>query len=428
MKLRSTFLTAVTLLTNFLLGPNPLEAEVDSFKAMGMGWTGVAYPQDSLAGAYNPAGMAWIGNRFDIGIAGKRYDGETIISGDIINNVPLPVNGTFDPFETKNYGYGSAGYNANFLYFDTHFSIGLMGYEKFSFHTRYDNPFFILGTSDLEMSYSNYIVAPVIAFQIENHSIGGAINFNYAHVNVKGLQTLASDGISTHPNDFTNQGGDNSWGISGSIGWLWNVNPCFSIGLMYTPQTSMKKFTRYKGFLADDGKVDSPQIIAGGIAVRPFPQLIFTFDIENKKWRRVPAFGNNGEPALINAILMDETSDFGRSFGPGFGWRNQTALKFGVAWNFWDCFTVRAGYRFRNKPVSTSQTFLNMLTMETITNTATVGASFEWCAFEITAYYAHGFEGKVNGREDSIPTFFGSGRVTLRSSLDEAGIALGWNW
>lgn len=422
MKLRSSLLALFTLLSSV-----NLFAEVDSFKAMGMGYTGVAYPQDSLAGAYNPAGMAWIGNRFDIGVAGRRYDGQTTISGDIINNVDLPVNGIFDPFDTKYHGYGSIGYNTNYLWNNTHFTIGIMAYEKYSFHTRYDNPFFILGTSDLEMSYLDYIIAPVAAVQVGDHSIGVAVNFNYSHMNLKGLQTLAASGISDHSDRFTNQGGDNAWGVTASVGWQWNVYECFSIGVMFTPQTSMKKFTRYQGFLAD-GKVDTPQIIAGGFAFKPIPELVFTFDVENKKWRRVRPFGNNGEPALINAILMDETADFGRPGGPGFGWKNQTAFKFGVAWDFNDCFVIRAGYRYRNKPVSSSQTFLNMLTMETISNTVTVGASFDFWCFELTTYYAHGFEGRVNGGGDSIPIFFGSGRVNLQSSLDEAGIALGWNW
>ena len=36
-------------------------------KAKGMAGVGVAYPQDALVAGMNPAGMAFVGNRFDIG-------------------------------------------------------------------------------------------------------------------------------------------------------------------------------------------------------------------------------------------------------------------------------------------------------------------------------------------------------------------------
>jgi long-chain fatty acid transport protein len=38
-------------------------------KSKGMAGTGVAMPQDSMAAATNPAGMVWVGDRFDVGAA-----------------------------------------------------------------------------------------------------------------------------------------------------------------------------------------------------------------------------------------------------------------------------------------------------------------------------------------------------------------------
>ena len=37
-------------------------------KAKSMGGVGIALPQDALAAATNPAGMAWVGNRMDLGV------------------------------------------------------------------------------------------------------------------------------------------------------------------------------------------------------------------------------------------------------------------------------------------------------------------------------------------------------------------------
>ncbi len=417
------------LLTLFIIGQSQLEGEVASVKAMGMGYTGVAYPQDALAGAYNPAGMAWIGNRFDIGVTVKRYDGETNINGNQIINPNEPTNGSFNPFKQKYFVIGDAGFNQQFSAWDFPFTIGIMGYERNFFHTSYKDRFFILGTKPVEFAYQNYVVAPVFALKIDNHTIGVAINFEYSYVKIAGLEKLAMEDLSVRPKNFTDHGGDNSWGITGCIGWQWRVCDSFWVGIAFQPQTPIKSFTRYAGFLAERGKLNSPQIFSAGFAFKPWEEVTFTFDYELYNWHNVASMANNGEAALIEAIILDTTFDFGKPFGPGFGWKNQTSLKFGFDWNFCDCFTLRAGYRYRNTPIRTSQTFLNMLTLETVSHTVTCGITFEFADFhELSFYYAHGFQGHVNGNIESIPPFFGAGSVKLSSHFNFVGLSYGWNW
>ena len=50
-------------------------------KAKGMGGVGIALPQDSLAAATNPAGMAFVGNRLDAGLDWFRPIRDTEIRG-----------------------------------------------------------------------------------------------------------------------------------------------------------------------------------------------------------------------------------------------------------------------------------------------------------------------------------------------------------
>lgn len=416
-------------LTLLFLGKSSLEGEVASVKAMGMGYTGVAYPQDALAGAYNPAGMGWIGNRFDIGGTGKRYDGEVLISGNQIINPNEPTNGNFTPFKQKYFGTGDVGFNQQFSAWETPFTLGIMGYERNFWHTTYKNDFFLLGTSNLECAYENYVVAPVFAVKIQNHTIGVSVNFEWSYFKLNGLQKFALEDLSVDPKRFSNNGGNNSWGVTGTVGWQWRVFDCFWVGIAFQPQTPIKKFTRYSGFLAEHGRLNSPQIFSAGFAVKPWREVTFTFDYEIYKWRDVAAMANSGEPALIDAIELDREFSFGMPFGPGFGWKNQTALKFGFDWEFCDCFIIRAGYRFRNTPIRSSQTFLNMLTLETVNHTVTCGMTFAFANFhEFSFYYAHGFEGHVNGDSFSIPSFFGAGRVNLKSHFNYVGLAYGWNW
>jgi long-chain fatty acid transport protein len=51
-------------------------------KSQGMGGVGIALPQDALAAATNPAGMAFIGDRYDLGVNIFRPEREAEISGN----------------------------------------------------------------------------------------------------------------------------------------------------------------------------------------------------------------------------------------------------------------------------------------------------------------------------------------------------------
>ena len=60
-------------------------------KAQGMGGVGIALPQDALAAATNPAGMAWVGNRLDVGLNWFQPDRSAEITGS-----GAGANGTYD--------------------------------------------------------------------------------------------------------------------------------------------------------------------------------------------------------------------------------------------------------------------------------------------------------------------------------------------
>ena len=60
--------------------PNEAAAFLAGAKATGMAATGIAYPQDAFAGAYNPAGAVEVGDRFDIGFAWLRNDGHANVA------------------------------------------------------------------------------------------------------------------------------------------------------------------------------------------------------------------------------------------------------------------------------------------------------------------------------------------------------------
>ena len=65
--LRATAVAVAALATTSAFATNGYFSHGYGIKAKGMGGVGIALPQDALAGATNPAGMASVGGRIDFG-------------------------------------------------------------------------------------------------------------------------------------------------------------------------------------------------------------------------------------------------------------------------------------------------------------------------------------------------------------------------
>ena len=79
---------------------------------MGMAGVGIALPQDSLAAATNPAGMAFVGSRFDGGLTFFR----PVRSSEIVGNAGIPgmapsLDGRYDANARSGFWLPEAGYN-----------------------------------------------------------------------------------------------------------------------------------------------------------------------------------------------------------------------------------------------------------------------------------------------------------------------------
>ena len=116
----------------------------------------------------------------------------------------------------------------------------------------------------------------------------------------------------------------------------------------------------------------------------------------------------------------------GSNDGSGFGFRDQWYYRVGIDYDILDCVTIRAGYRHTNTPIRRSQTAVNALTVDTVEDFITLGAT--WCinaCNEVSFLYAHGFNNKVRGK-NSIPTpRFGGGNADLKQYTDVVGIQFG---
>jgi long-chain fatty acid transport protein len=421
------------------------DAVIASVKSFGMAAAGIAYPLDSFAGAFNPAGNVEICDRADVEITWLHNTGHARIKGNALDANPFisalvggKINGRYNGFKTKDTYAPNFGINKRLGCCDE-WAIGLVVYNRNFTKTTYNKPFVLLGTSPLGLEYVHETVSPILAYKInDRHNIGISANYMVQRVKVDGLEKAdrtpsALNPIgSASPGHVTNRGYDYSTGWSFTLGWQWHVIDEVTIGLTYQPKTSMRRFDKYKGFLAHKGKLDIPSFYSGGIAWRVIPCVVVAFDVQHYAWDEIQSLHN---PLLHDGVIQP----LGSKHGPGFGFRSQTFFRLGVDWRIDECWSVRAGYRYGNTPIRRSQTVVNQLTLDCVENYLTAGATYAWNpCWEVSGFFAYGFEKRIKGKHsipEGIPIAlpgamfgFGGGNADLVEQKFALGLALGWNY
>jgi long-chain fatty acid transport protein len=364
-------------------------------KSKGMGGVGIALPQDTLAAATNPAGMVMVGDRADAGLEYVFQDGESVDTA-----IPVPHRSHLGLW------YPEVGINWNI---EKEMSFGLSIFVPSMFRTEYHGNLPSLGIGRVAFKFESLFITPSWSMQIDHiHSIGLAINICVARLKISGLEGLES--LSLNPEHVTNEDWNNSEGISARFGWIAQLTPEWRIGASAQTKTWMSKFKRYKGFLPTNGTFDLPAQLGVGVAWQALPEFVISADILRTFYRGCKQFNNTGSESF-----------FGATGGAAFGWDGLTAYKIGFAWDVWKYLTVRAGYNYGHDPIHTCETWLNQLTLATITHHITAGASWAWERNELSFAYVHGFRREADGRESFLP-----GRdLNLKNTQNTVGISYG---
>jgi long-chain fatty acid transport protein len=384
-------------------------------KQQGQGGAGVALPQDSLAAATNPAGMVFVGNRFDLGLTLFR----PIRSGTITGNQLPPgypdVNGTYDASGQKNFLIPELGYNH---LFNPRISFGVSIYGNGGMNTSYLTPIPLLGTTKAGVDLEQLFVTPTVAFKVNPHNaIGISLNIGYQMFAAVGLQNFANSNYSSDPSHVTNRGHDSAEGAGVRVGWLGEVTKAVSLGATFQSKTYMGKFNQYKGLFAEQGGFDIPANFAGGVAVKIHPKVTALLDAERILYGQVKSITNSDS----NQALL------GSDNGPAFGWHDITAPKVGLDYHVNPGLTLRGGYNHSGAPFDRTQTFFNLLAPAVVQNHVTFGATWSLQnGKEINFNYLHAFGGTVNGAS-SIPPNAGGGNANLRMYQESVGVSFGWS-
>jgi len=378
-------------------------------KSLGAGGVGIALPQDTLVIASNPAGLALLGNRLDIGATWFRPIRESQIEGSA-----APINGTYDGSDTKNFLIPEFGYSKEI---NPDVTVGLAVYGNGGMNTDYKKGYPLFGNTRAGVDLAQIFVAPTVAWKITpTQSIGVTINLAYQRFEAKGLQNFIP--ASQSPNNLTNNGHDSSYGAGIHIGWLGQITDSVTLGAHYQSKTFMTKFDDYKGLFANQGEFDIPASYGLGLAVKATPDLTLAADIQRIDYSDVDSVGNS--------VSKFFTAPLGSNKGAGFGWQDATTYKLGAVYNYNQNLTLRAGYNHVDQPIPSDQTLFNVLAPGVVKDHVTLGATWKLAnSNELSLSYAHAFENKVNGK-NSIPAAFGGGESNLKMYQDSIGIAYSW--
>jgi len=345
-------------------------------KAKGMAGVGIALPQDGLAAATNPAGIAFLGNRVDLGVEIFSPLRSSTISG----NSGIP------PYMIPSLDGSYSGTNED----RNSFLVPEFGYNRML------NPNLALGLA----VYGN-----------------GGMNTSYAR------SPFAAFGFSSAADKVSNVGSDSSAGWGVRVGWTGQVSDALTMGATYQSKTQMGKFDKYAGLFAEQGSFDIPANYGIGAAFKASPRLTLAADVQRIEYGGIASIAN----PVANLFRPDGSGMLGGSNGAGFGWRDMTVFKLGVAWKQNDQVTFRAGYSTGRQPIPAGETFFNILAPGVIEQHLTLGMTWQaGGGKEISAYYMHAFSKNVNG-SNSIPQMqMGGGEANLRMHQNALGFALGW--
>ena len=366
-------------------------------KAIGMGGVGVAYAQDSIAAAANPAGIADVGSRADLGFG-------------IFNPVRSAAVGASAGGYSA-YGFNQSADSANKYYlmpsagmtmaWDDKLTLGVALVGNGGMNTTYQ-PNFYNGSKIIGIDLMQLLVPITAAYKVDEHNaIGASVVLGAQRFSARGLQSFGTFGISSTANFFepskglTNQGHDFAQGAGARVGWRGKfLNDNLTLGATYASKVYMSKFSKYRGLFAEGGSFDVPANYAVGIAVKATPAMTVAFDVERILYAGVPSVANRGPntgPLTVGIpAYANPANKLGLENGMGFGWTNQTVYKLGVDYKYNEAWTLRAGFNYGKSPIPNDQLAFNTLAPATVEKHYTIGFTYSPDkSSEMTLAYLH---------------------------------------
>lgn len=386
-------------------------------KSVGAGGTAIAFPQDSLAGAVNPATISEMGIRADV-------SAELFLPHASARLGNMTQDSRADTFIIPNMG-GAMKFNRKLAFGFTAVGAGGGG-------SRYNQNLYNNSSGDSSQNATTLGVSlmvmqmnPTVAFKLTRHqSVGASVVIGAQQFRAFGLKYFNRFASGATPASdapyLTNNGNAYAQGFGLRLGWLGTFfDEQLTLGASGTTKVFMSRFGKYADLFAQNGRLETPANIGAGLAFKMSKDLTVALDVQKVFYSGVNAIANlppptSGGPADIH--------DMGLDAGYGFGWDNQIIYKLGAAYTLNDQWTVRAGWNYGKSPIPSDNgaILVNIVAPATTQNHATIGATYSPSPnTEFSFSYMHAFRYTQYG-----PTLIGdTGEIGM--SQDSFGASVG---
>jgi len=374
-------------------------------KSRAMGGVGIAFPQDAMAAAANPAGMAEVDSGVVVG--GELFYPPRRVAGE---------NGVFE-FQTpsKEAPVADEAKSGSNLFlipsmggvykFNRKISMGMTVIGNGA-NTRYsydENFFSLTGTSPgetygtLGVQLLQMQMLPTVTYRPNrNHAVGASLAIAVQQFRAYGLENFSKNEFqfSSDNAHLTNKGNDYSYGTGIRLGWLGNFfKSRLNLGAYYASRTYMTEFDNYSGLFAEQGDFDIPEHFGVGLAVRATDKLVIAADIQQIMYSDIASIGNSHPNTSLNdpctrpiswdggcttpgASPVPSSQAMGEDDGFGFGWEDATIYKVGLAYELNDKWLLRAGYNHGDSVIPDDKLLLSMLAPAVIEDHYTLGFTY----------------------------------------------------
>jgi len=326
-------------------------------RSKGLAGADVAFSQDAISAALNPAGLVYVGTRLDV--EGEFFSPLRQYSASGGNGTGFQLTDGTHQSNKNYYLIPTLGWSYKL---DESQSLGLALYGNGGMNTDYahvTNPngstgVFYSGRTGVDMAQGFLQATYAHSFDHGRYSLGVSPILAIEYFEAQGLGSFGQQGYSSAPNQLTNNGREYSFGVGYKVGGQAELLPGVRLGVAYKSRTYMSQLKNYAGLFTGQGSFDIPSSLDTGLSWAVTDSVTTAFDVQQIFYSEVNAVGNPIQPLFAGAQL-------GAGNGPGFGWKDMTVYKFGAQWKQSELLTLRGGFSYGRQPIPSNQVLFNIL-------------------------------------------------------------------
>ena len=418
-----------------------------STKEKGLAGAGTAYSQDAMAAANNPAGMAFVGERMDLGLSLFSPSPRSFtLTGTPLQSPPSLPPG---PNTSVNAVPGTTYESDNDFFLIPHFAYnwqldedstaGVTVYGNGGMDTEYPASAtpggagtFGEGTAGISLAqlFVNISLTKIIE---PKHAVGASLILAGQRFEGSGLGGFAP--FSLDPSNLTGNRKSDSFGAGLKFGYQGQVTKGIRVGLAYQSKISMTNLDEYKGLFAEGGDFDIPSTYNFGASFDVGKSGVIVADIQRINYSDVASVSNSisnltngtclpGAPFPSGNALASGSGCLGGTSGAGFGWEDMTIFKIGYQFDVGEKNTFRVGYSHADQPIPQSETLFNILAPAVIEDHFTAGWTMKMGAnqeLNLAGMYA-----PSNSVKGDNP--FDGGSTQIEIEMSQWELQAGWAW